>query len=74
MQIVRTTVITFDEVAERDRINAAFRSKKRTSVREWLLTILDTFVAGDFDKASEHIRPRPDDTHTNPHEFLNETL
>lgn len=44
MLIEKTTLIQFDEVAERARIKRAYKGEKR----DGLLAILDAFVGGDF--------------------------
>lgn len=46
--IEKTTVIQFDDVAERERIKTAFKGKSKAVIRKDLLAILDAFVAGDL--------------------------
>lgn len=46
--IEKTTMIRFDDVAERERIETAFKGKSKAGIRKDLLAILDAFVAGDL--------------------------
>jgi len=48
MLIEKTTIISFDEVAERERILTVFKAKKYDAVRPKLLAILDDMVAGEW--------------------------
>lgn len=57
MKIVKTTVIEFNEVAERARITTAFKGVTRTR----LLAILDNFVSGNWAESITLLRALPRD-------------
>lgn len=68
--IEKTTMIQFDEVAERERIETAFKGKSKAGIRKDLLAILDAFVAGDLARCYKLVLLK--DRHWL--EYLNETI
>ena len=74
MQITKTSVIDFDERAERARIERTWTGAKREGVRQWLLTVLDSFEAGDFDAACKKLQERPRGGDEDALEYLNSTV
>jgi hypothetical protein len=52
MQILKTTLIQFDEIAERTRLKENFKGPLKTS----LLAILDSFVTCDWVTCHERLR------------------
>lgn len=68
--IEKTTQIQFDDVAERERINTAFKGKAKAQIRKDLLAILDAFVAGDLARCYKLVLAK--DRHFC--EYLDETI
>ncbi len=55
MKLIQTTVIEFNDIAERERITTAFKGVTRSR----LLAILDTFISGKWDECDTLLRALP---------------